>query len=607
MALSQAEQAELDSLRQELGYGPLGEPIAGATVPTYSPEQTKKTAKELAAEAAPMVGATVAPLFGAASIPARIGLSALGAGAGTAGKQAIETYGLGLPWTVGKMAVEYPKEMALGAFGEGAGQLIGRGLSKLGGLFTTPATQAEELASKQQIQGMLQKQGTTLGIQEAAPESSLAKITERIARIGPTKAAVAQDVKFRQALTTEVNDIASSLTDDILSRSDIGAGLLRVQSEGRSALYDSYGQGLKDIMDRGGSAVVDLTPMQATAQAERAKAASMLKQGENPSQILGSKGDAEIDSILAFKPQMTFEEANDARKLLLKKQRTYDKGTPEYDIIKKAIGDIQTQMDLGATKLSPDLFKEYQTLSAGYKQAIKELDPKILANAANKYPEKIADDLLQNGKVTAWRDTQRLLKQAQSLGVNTDGLTENVQRAYLEKTFSDSGLTNVANKLKEDKKFAEQFDAVLPEAVKSRAKVVAKAGQLLAERGKGVDLQTAAALSSAVGAGAGALYSGDSMRGGAIGAGAGLATLVIAPKIAAKIAYSPLATQKLLQASNEVTKGNTSAAALKLAEMYRELKLSPQELQQASQPSAPAALSAQEQEELQRLRQELGQ
>jgi len=606
MALSQAEQAELERLRSELGYGPLGEPISGVTVPTYSPEETKKTAKELAAEASPMLGAIVAPLFGPANVPIRMGLSALGAGVGTAGKQAIETYGLGLPWTVGKMAMEYPKEMALGAVGEGAGQLIGRGISKISNLFSKPVAATDELASKQQVQGMLQGQGTTLGIQEAAPDSTLSKIVERISRIGPTKAAVAQDVKFKQALSQEVSDIASTLTDDVLSRSELGAGLMTVQSEGKTALYVIYGKDLKGIMGRGCTAVVDLSPMQALARAERAKALSLLKEGESATEVLGQKGNAEVNSILAFKSAMNFEEATEARKLLLKKQRTYDKGTPEYDLIKKAIGDIQTQMDIGATKLSTDLYKEYQTLSASYKQAIKELDPKILANAATKYPETVADDLLQNGKVSAWRETEKLLKQAKSLGVETEGLAENVQRAYLEKTFADSGLTNVGKKLQEDKKFAEQFDAVLPEAVKNRAKVVARAGQILAERGKGVDLQTAAALSSAVGAGAGAAYTGD-IKGGTVGAGAGLATLIIAPKIAAKIAYSPTATQNLLQASGESSKGNMSAALVKMAEMYRELKLSPAEMQEVSRPVAPTSLTSQEQEELQRLRQELSQ
>jgi len=94
MALSQAEQAELERLRSELGYGPLGEPISGVTVPTYSPEETKKTAKELAAEASPMLGAIVAPLFGPANVPIRMGLSALGAGVGTARKQAIDNLAL---------------------------------------------------------------------------------------------------------------------------------------------------------------------------------------------------------------------------------------------------------------------------------------------------------------------------------------------------------------------------------------------------------------------------------------------------------------------------------------------------------------------------------
>jgi len=56
------------------------------------------------------------------------------------------------------------------------------------------------------------------------------------------------------------------------------------------------------------------------------------------------------------------------------------------------------------------------------------------------------------------------------------------------------------------------------------------------------------------------VYSGDSMGAG-YGAVAGLASLVVAPKIAAKIAYSSAATNKLLQASTAAGKGNMAAAA----------------------------------------------
>lgn len=619
MALTAAEQAELDSLRSDLGFGPLGEPMRGVSIPTYEPEATKKTAMQLGAESLPMLGSVaataVAPQVG---IPARMALSGLGAGVGDVGKQAIETFGLGVQKTVPERLKELATETGLGVAAEGLGQAVGRGLSRAGTairesgvgqrLFGPSAAQLEDQAAKQEVQRMLQRYQSTLGIQEAAPDSTLFKITERIARIGPTKAAAAKDLEMRNAISSEVSSLADDLTSNVLSREQTGAGLINVQYEGRNALYDDYGKGLEKLFSENiGTKIiptVDLMPIQNRAQARLAEATSLLKEGASPAEVIGTKGVSELNSILSFKPEMTFQEANEARKLLLKKQRTLETGTPEYDIVKTAIGDIQKQMDEGAKRLSPDLFKQYQELSSNYKQAIKELDPKILANAASKFPDRVADNILTSKSTSAWKETQQLLNRAKSLGVDTTGLAENIQRAYLEKTFADGGVTNVANRLK-DKATREQFEAVLPQAAQNRAKTIAKAGQILGERGKAIDLATAAALSSAAGGAAGSLLTGD-IQGFGVGAGgATLTTLILAPKIAAKIAYSPALTNKLLSASTDAGKGNTAAAATKLLEMYRQLR-EPTEGQpsQAAQPTG--GLSSDEEAERQRLRQELG-
>lgn len=619
MALTAAEQAELDSLRSDLGFGPLGEPMRGVSIPTYEPEATKKTAMQLGAESLPMLGSVaataVAPQVG---IPARMALSGLGAGVGDVGKQAIETFGLGVQKAMPERLKELATETGLGVAAEGLGQAVGRGLSRAGTairesgvgqrLFGPSAAQLEDQAAKQEVQRMLQRYQSTLGIQEAAPDSTLFKITERIARIGPTKAAAAKDLEMRNAISSEVSSLADDLTSNVLSREQTGAGLINVQYEGRNALYDDYGKGLEKLFSENiGTKIiptVDLMPIQNRAQARLAEATSLLKEGASPAEVIGTKGVSELNSILSFKPEMTFQEANEARKLLLKKQRTLETGTPEYDIVKTAIGDIQKQMDEGAKRLSPDLFKQYQELSGNYKQAIKELDPKILANAASKFPDRVADNILTSKSTSAWKETQQLLNRAKSLGVDTTGLAENIQRAYLEKTFADGGVTNVANRLK-DKATREQFEAVLPQAAQNRAKTIAKAGQILGERGKAIDLATAAALSSAAGGAAGSLLTGD-IQGFGVGAGgATLTTLILAPKIAAKIAYSPALTNKLLSASTDAGKGNTAAAATKLLEMYRQLR-EPMEGQapQAAQPTG--GLSSDEEAERQRLRQELG-
>lgn len=613
MALTAAEQAELDSLRSEMGYGPLGEPLAGVSTSTYVPEQTKKTFMQIGAETLPMVGSIAATaLAPEVGIPARIALSGGGAGLGDIAKQAIETYGLGIQKPMTQRVQEVGTETGLGMLGEGAGQVIGRGLSKAGSaiselpiiqrLFGGVAGQAEDLAARQEVQRMLQKYNATLGIQEAAPQSTLFKVTERISRIGPTKAASAKDLEVRNAISSEVSNLADELTTNVLSREDIGAGLVAAQKEGRTKLYADYGDRLGKLMDREGALPVDLTTVQNIANSAISKAESALKPGENASRVMGSSGYQEAKDLLALKPQLTFKQADEIRSGLLEKQREMEKGTVAYNIVQKAIGEMNNAIEAAASKAAPTTKSEYDLLKSSYRQAVTELDPKILATAANKYPEKIADSIINNGTPSAWRDTQTMLNRAKALGVDTTGLAENVQRAYLEKTFADGGITNVANKLK-DKAFSEQFNAVLPEAVKNRTQVVAKAGQILGERGKAIDLATAATLSSMAGGALGSIATGD-VQGGGLGAGAGITALILAPKLAAKIAYSPALTNKLLAASSDAGKGNTAAAALKLTEMYREIREPAQ--QPASQQGQPTQLSPQDEAERQKLRQELG-
>lgn len=615
MPLTKAEQEELNSLRQELGFGPLGEPLPGAVTPTYSPESTVKTAKEVAADVAPMLGSTLATMVApAVGIPARMAVSGLGAGVGTGVKQLIETYGLDRPVEARRMLGEYAKEMLLGAAGEGAGQVIGRGLTRLGSairesgpatrLFGPTVSAAEDMAARQEVQRLLQRYGTTLGIQEAAPASTTFRTMERLSRVGPTKAAVAQDEQFKQAISKEVSALADEVTSTVLTREQIGAGLLEAQKQGRGFLYKDYGDKLGSIMDQGGAIPVDTSALRGIGQNAISKAQEVLQEGTSASAQLGAAGLKEAQDLLALKPNLTFQQANEVLSNLLEKQREFEKGTKAYNIVQQAVNTLKKSMDEAANKSAPELLTQYRQLQSGYAQAVKELDPKILSNAAGKFPEKIADNLVNAKSVAAWREIQTSLNRAKSLGVDTAGLAENVQRAYLEKVFADSAVTNVANKLK-DKAFSEQFNAVLPQAIQNRAKVIAKAGQILSERGKSIDLATAAAVSSAGGAALGGTLQGD-VSGLGLGSLGGIASLILAPKIAAKIAYSPTLTNKLLRASSDATAGNFAAAAIKLTEMYRQVREPSDIAEPVSAAPSASTLTADEQAELDRLRKEFG-
>lgn len=613
MALTAAEQAELDSLRSEMGFGPLGEPLAGVSTPTYSPASTKKTAMQIGSETLPMVGSIAATaLAPEVGIPARMALSGGGAGVGDIAKQAIETYGLGIQKPMSQRLQELATETGLGALAEGAGQALGRGLSKVGTaigetsigqrLFGPSASQLEDQAAKQEVQRMLQRYQATLGIQEANPQSTLFKVTERIARIGPTKAAAAKDLEMKNAISSEVSNLADQITTNVLSREETGAGILAAQKEGRTALYKDYGDKLSQLMDREGALPVNMSSVQNVASTAISQAEAALKEGEKASRVMGASGYQEAQDLLALKPELSFKQADEIRSSLLEKQREMEKGTVAYNIVQKAIGELNKAIDVAAESAAPSTRAEYAALKSTYRQAVTELDPKILANAANKYPDRVADNILSSKSTAAWKDVQTMLNRAKALGVDTTGLAENVQRSYLEKTFADGGITNVANRLK-DQATREQFDAVLPQAIRNRAQVVAKAGQILGERGKAIDLATAATLSSAAGAAVGGIATGD-VSGGSIGAAGGITALILAPKIAAKIAYSPAFTNKLLAASTDAGKGNFGAASAKLLEMYRQVREPSQEPTQQGQVTG---LSPQETEELQKLRQELGQ
>jgi hypothetical protein len=582
-------------------------PIAGVDIPTFSPEVTKRTAMEAVSETLPMAGSIAATAFAPqVGIPARMLLSGGGATLGTAGKQLIETFGLNKPVDAAKMALEYPEEFFKGAVAEGAGQVIGKGFSKgaallresaLGTKLLGPVISKEaEIAAKQEVQGMLKRYGTTLGIQEAS-EGVLPKVVERISRIGPTKAASEADRAMTDAISKEVSSLADEITSTVLSRENIGTGLMTAQKQGRSTLYKNYGETLGELMDDGGSLAVSMSSVNNIGTAALGGAKEKLVQGAAASNIMGTAAETEAKSLLALKPELTFKQANEVRSSLLEKQREMEKGTPAYNIVSKAVEEISKAMDNAAGNASPELLARYKALTSGYKQAIAQLDPKILANAANKYPEKIADNLISNGTTSAWKETQIMLNKAKSLGVDTTGLAENIQRAYLEKTFADSGITQVASKLK-DKAKAEQFAAILPKDVQNRARAVAKAGEILGQRGKAIDLASAAALSTGVGTAAGA-FIGDSKEGAGIGAAGGIVTLVLAPKLAARVAYSSVLTNKLLQSAALADKGNFAASSLKLAEIYRELS--------KEGGGTPQGLSPQEKQEMEALRQEVGQ
>lgn len=499
------------------------------------------------------------------------GLGIAGSMAGETSRQMLEKE----PISVQKIG----QEGLLGAFGEGVGKLIEkgvpavvRGAKGVFGVGEEAPRAAIPLAERQMAQQTVQRLGESIPASRVGGE--LAQLFEGVSRAGVGQGSFkAAEERIGQAMNKELNNIITNVTSRPMTDVQVGEALKKTleaaETEVKKAVAPFYTQ---VIPSRGANVPVDLSVLNKEAQATLTKAMSMSRSGRTP---LGLEAeDVGLLRMLSdVKPNMTFAEAHELRSNLLSQSRKLEsKYGPDNEftrLVKGAVKTVNNQMDTAAEAFDPQLKQLYRETSKQYKDAMSTLFDKTIVQLLNKNPEKVGDAIAQSGNVTeALKVRQALALASRNNVAGTKELEENLLRGYLQnisKGFNNDLTDFVAlgDKLR-DPKFKRTFNVVMQinPAVRGNVEKLIRAARVAADESKPSMLgggsvaaaTTSAAVLPVLAAGGGAAAAAST------GMGA-LAALGLSQAVLAKVLTSPSATNTLLAAEKAFQSGAPAKAA----------------------------------------------
>jgi len=584
MALTADEQKEYEQLQNTYGN------FASVLSDTQEPPTFAQNVGTALKESLPDIGGLLGGIAGVAATKTPMGATAgrtagtmavrsmLGAGAGTltgtVAKQKVDEI-MGKPMLLDAQLAEQLSNTATNMAIDSAGNVVfslgGKAykvaqevIPKLG-IFDIALPKVDQL--KLQVQKLLQREGGSLTKYQVEPTATRA-VAESIGRAGISGRGVFDDLEIAnlQALKTKRDEVL----DDISSRTltDLEAGALYKDVIGNAqdnlslAAREAYAQ----INERGKNVLVNSSALSKKAQQELAAAANISKTGD-PSTSLGNEVTSQLKAISDLKDEITFADAHEFRSNLSKQLREakseFGANSPKVATLTQAVVAIEKAMDDAATKLSPALKKAYDENSAFYRDSITELFPTTLSKLNKATAERVGETIFKSGNVSEIKDFYKSLERAKQLNPDLDVklLKNSIQKGYLSSILGEEGteisvtsLINLQKKLQTDNKFKRTFDAaVLPE-VRQNVEVLANAAklsQLKPQNTFSLAINSAQAnqISGAVQAilaagGAGYAYS----ELGTVGAVVAGGSLLMAPRVLAKMATNREAINELIKA-----------------------------------------------------------
>jgi len=584
MALTADEQKEYEQLQNTYGN------FASVLSDTQEPPTFAQNVGTALKESLPDIGGLLGGIAGVAATKTPMGATAgrtagtmavrsmLGAGAGTltgtVAKQKVDEI-MGKPMLLDAQLAEQLSNTATNMAIDSAGNVVfslgGKAykvaqevIPKLG-IFDIALPKVDQL--KLQVQKLLQREGGSLTKYQVEPTATRA-VAESIGRAGISGRGVFDDLEIAnlQALKTKRDEVL----DDISSRTltDLEAGALYKDVIGNAqdnlslAAREAYAQ----INERGKNVLVNSSALSKKAQQELAAAANISKTGD-PSTSLGNEVTSQLNAISDLKDEITFADAHEFRSNLSKQLREakseFGANSPKVATLTQAVVAIEKAMDDAATKLSPALKKAYDENSAFYRDSITELFPTTLSKLNKATAERVGETIFKSGNVSEIKDFYKSLERAKQLNPDLDVklLKNSIQKGYLSSILGEEGteisvtsLINLQKKLQTDNKFKRTFDAaVLPE-VRQNVEVLANAAklsQLKPQNTFSLAINSAQAnqISGAVQAilaagGAGYAYS----ELGTVGAVVAGGSLLMAPRVLAKMATNREAINELIKA-----------------------------------------------------------
>lgn len=505
-------------------------------------------------------GSIVGGVFG--GVPGAV----VGGSAGSAGGEYLRQQLTGEETDPTKIA----QEGALGAFGEVAGQAIGRvapatvrAVKKGLGLEKETPRQAFSLAEREAAQQTAQELGTSIPASRVGGDFT--QLLEGISRTGLGEGTfIGAEKELAEALSKEASNIVESVTSKPMGDIEVGDALRTTFENADRAFKDKIAPFYKKIEEMGGNIPIFTDNMAAKAQARIDKAMAATRSGRTVG--LDEEAIRLLKDVADMKSTLTFSQANEVRSQLLRQQRAmgnkYGANSEASKLLQEQINDLSAAMDLGAKSLSPRLQKLYNGVNKEYKTVMRDMYDDVVVKLLNKTPERLGESMARNGNVTEVLKIRKALQQAKRQGQNVKNLEDNLLQGYMTDLTKGldgqtlEGFSTLAEKLK-DRKFKRTYDIMMqinPTAKANMGKLV-NAAQVAAKgnaptilQGKGGvgGLLNTVALVSAGGAG----YAAGSVA----GAGTAVAGALALQAAAGKIMTTPAITNILLAAERVAQK-----------------------------------------------------
>jgi cell division septum initiation protein DivIVA len=522
---------------------------------------------ERSADWMPMIGGTAGGVVG--GVVGGVPGAMVGSSIGSAGGEALRQQLTGEDTNVANIV----KEGALGAVGEGAGQVLGRvgpsfvrGVKSGLGLEKQAPNQAFSLAERQAAQQTAQELGTSIPASRVG--GNFSQLLEGLSRTGLGEGSfIAADKQLAEALTTEAKDIVEKATTNAMTDIEVGDALRVSFENADKAFKDKIAPFFKQIEDMGGNVPIFVDNMAAKAQKKITQSMAMTRSGRT----VGLDDDALkiLKDIADVKSTLTFSQANQMRSQLLSQQRAfgnkYGPNSEASKLMQETITELSKAMDTGAEALSPRLKKLYSGVNNEYKTVMKDMYDDVVVKLLNKTPERLGESISRSGNVTEVLRVRKALNQAKRQGQNVQAIEENLLQGYLVDITKglDSSIDNFASlsaKMK-DKKFKRTYDVMMQinPAAKANMSKLMKAAEVASKSnsptilqgkgGVGGLLNTVALMSGGAGYAAGAVS----------GAGIAVAGALGLQLLAGKAMTSPLITNILLSAESIAQKKGIEA------------------------------------------------
>jgi hypothetical protein len=330
--------------------------------------------------------------------------------------------------------------------------------------------------AKQLAQEMLQRYGATLDRFQVA-EGGAARTARGVAQSSFTARPILEksEQAVRQAVEKEKNALLDTVTTEAYDAQRVGSSVSDIVASGDAKLKEIT-RPFYTSLSKDTGVNVDFTPVKKYADSVIADSA------RTKGVTLSTKENELINDIKVQNNELDFGAAHDLLSSIKTRLRDARNGTEpdsrEIARLAQLEQQITKAMDTSASKLNPELLKQYNATSTLYRESLNDLYSGTVQRLLKKDSEKVGDDIYSKGNVTAFQEVQQAVARAKKLDpeLNVQDTINGVRRGYLESVLKDfDSIGSLKKTLDTDKKFSRTFNTVLTGEQQNRVKALTNA------------------------------------------------------------------------------------------------------------------------------------